>query len=76
MTASRAIVDEHCPRCGGEFHCGVNDTTPCACTGFKLDAALLSELRGRWDGCLCLRCLVHLQEQQAHQSQATSARSG
>lgn len=73
MTASRAIADERCPRCGGEFHCGVNDKTPCACTGLKLDAALLSELRGRWDGCLCLRCLAELQ---AQQTQAASARSG
>ena len=73
MTASPAIASERCPRCGGEFHCGVNDETPCACTGLKLDAALLSDLSRRWDGCLCLRCLVELQ---AHQAPATSARSG
>lgn len=74
MTASRTIAfDARCPRCGGNFHCGANDTTPCACTGLKLDAALLSELRGRWDGCLCLRCLAELQ---AQHTQATSARRG
>ena len=76
MTASGAIEPARCPRCGGDFHCGVNDTTPCACTGLKLDAALLRELRGRWDGCLCLRCLAQLQAGDALDAPPPSARSG
>ena len=46
-----------CPRCGGAFHCGVNDAEPCACCTLKLDAALLTDLRSRYQGCLCLACL-------------------
>jgi hypothetical protein len=53
--------DERCPRCGGGFHCGVNDVLPCACTTLKLDAQLRAALRGRYEGCLCLRCLAALQ---------------
>jgi len=49
-----------CPRCGGAFHCGVNDTAPCACTTIKLDAATLAELRERYSSCLCLRCLAEV----------------
>lgn len=50
-------ADSRCPRCGGGFHCGVNDAAPCACTELLLDDALLADLRQRYDGCLCLRCL-------------------
>jgi len=46
-----------CPRCGGGFHCGVNDTEPCACTGLTLDDATLADLRKQFTACLCLACL-------------------
>ena len=49
--------DDRCPRCGGGFHCGVNDAAPCACTTVTLDAAMQAALRSRYQGCLCLRCL-------------------
>jgi hypothetical protein len=50
--------DARCPRCGGEFHCGVDDTGPCACTGIVLTPAMLASLRARYAGCLCLDCLA------------------
>jgi len=50
-------ANDTCPRCGGGFHCGANDAEPCACTGLKLDAALLADLRRQFKGCLCLGCL-------------------
>jgi hypothetical protein len=50
-------LDDRCARCGRAFHCGMADATPCACTGVTLDAATLAELRQRYNGCLCLRCL-------------------
>jgi hypothetical protein len=49
-----------CPRCGEAFRCGVADVAPCACTTLALDAALRAELRARYVGCLCLRCLHEL----------------
>ena len=56
-----AARDGRCPRCGGGFHCGVNDDSPCPCTTVTLDAATQAALRARYDGCLCLRCLRSLQ---------------
>jgi hypothetical protein len=52
--------DNTCPRCGGGFHCGAHDASPCACTGLTLSAALQQELRARYQGCLCLACLRSL----------------
>jgi hypothetical protein len=57
-----ANFDDHCPRCGGAFHCGVNDAEPCPCTELQLPEPTLSRLRERFDGCLCLRCLRTLAE--------------
>jgi hypothetical protein len=50
-----------CPRCGAAFHCGVADAAPCACTTVRLDATMLAALRVQYERCLCLRCLVELQ---------------
>ncbi len=50
-----------CPRCGAAFHCGVADAAPCACTTVRLDTATLAALRGQYERCLCLRCLLELQ---------------
>jgi hypothetical protein len=68
-----AAVDDRCPRCGGDFHCGMNDAAPCACTGLTLDAALLQQLRERYSGCLCLRCLRELATSAAITPAPTSA---
>ena len=53
-------LDDRCPRCGGAFHCGVSDAGPCACTTVTLSAELQAQLRERWSGCLCVRCLAAL----------------
>ena len=50
-----------CPRCGGGFHCGVNDVEPCACTTLTLKPELQAQLRERYPNCcLCLACLSEL----------------
>ena len=41
-------TDSRCPRCGGEFHCGVNDARPCACSSLQLSAAQLADLNARF----------------------------
>jgi len=61
MSAGGGALDSRCARCGGAFHCGVDDPQPCACTGLNLDVALLARLRERHDGCLCMACLAQLQ---------------
>ena len=57
-----AAQADRCPRCGGGFHCGVNDAAPCPCTNLTLAAATQAALRERYDGCLCLRCLQVLRD--------------
>ncbi len=51
---------DRCPRCGDTFHCGIDDTAPCACTMVTLSPALLADLRQRYTGCLCVRCLTEI----------------
>ncbi len=51
------MAGDRCPRCGGGFHCGVADATPCPCSGVQLSPALLASLRSRYTRCLCLACL-------------------
>ncbi|WP_022979573.1 cysteine-rich CWC family protein [Ideonella sp. B508-1] len=53
-------ADDRCPRCGGAFHCGVQDSTPCPCSTLTLSAELQAALRTRYSGCLCLACLKAL----------------
>jgi len=53
-------LGDTCPRCGAPFHCGAHDAAPCACMTVQLDDALLMQLRVRFSGCLCLRCLSAL----------------
>ncbi len=53
-------LSDRCPRCGGGFHCGINDDVPCACNGLTLCADLQAALRQRYSGCLCLACLAAL----------------
>lgn len=62
MAAMTAMSDDTCPRCGGNFHCGVADAEPCACTTLSLDADTLARLRRTYSGCLCLRCLQALSQ--------------
>ena len=62
-----AAATDRCPRCGGGFHCGVNDAGPCACTTIKLEKETLARLRERYGGCLCLRCLAEMARAEATQ---------
>jgi hypothetical protein len=53
--------NSRCPRCGGEFHCGVRDDKPCACGEFTLTTDTLAALRHKYGTCLCFDCLARLQ---------------
>jgi len=60
MATNDPPAADRCPRCAAAFHCGADDDRPCPCTTIKLDAAALADLRQRYSGCLCLRCLAAL----------------
>lgn len=57
--------NETCARCGGAFHCGAQDTTPCACGQISLTTETIRRLRERYTGCLCLTCLGEMAATQA-----------
>ncbi|UXH77786.1 cysteine-rich CWC family protein [Roseateles amylovorans] len=61
MTAATALPpNTACPRCGGDFRCGVSDGH-CACFGLTLTPALQQALAARYpEQCLCLDCLAAL----------------
>jgi hypothetical protein len=48
---------DRCPRCGGAFHCGVDDTT-CACFGLQLRQETVDALREHYGRCVCVGCLA------------------
>jgi hypothetical protein len=50
-----------CPRCGGAFHCGVQEPMPCACGQFTLSPATMQMLREQYTRCVCMACLAQLQ---------------
>ena len=51
---------DRCPRCGCGFVCGIDGEEPCPCTTVPLDEVVLAQLRARYAGCLCMRCLASL----------------
>jgi hypothetical protein len=61
-----------CPRCGGGFHCGAQDTAPCPCSSLVLSPTLQAALRQRYSGCLCLDCLQALAAQETHATTGSS----
>lgn len=58
MPASTPL-NERCPRCGGDFHCGAREER-CECFELMLAEALRRELAQRYERCLCLPCLREL----------------
>ena len=61
MDETTPAVNNRCPRCGGGFHCGVDDAAPCACAALRLDATSLQVLGERYAGCLCQACLSQIE---------------
>ncbi len=46
-----------CPRCSGEFECGV-DTGACWCADVGVHPTSRAALREFYEGCLCRECLM------------------
>jgi ribosomal protein L34E len=62
-----SAVNARCPRCGGEFHCGAGEAR-CDCFEIQLDEAQRARLAREFCGCLCLRCLRELRDEQRDSS--------
>lgn len=50
-----------CEACGGEFVCGAS-MRGCWCTEIKLTDEMRADLKSKYKGCLCRKCLEELQE--------------
>lgn len=59
-------VLKHCPRCGAEFTCLVEDKWHCQCAQVKLSADTCAYLAAHYTDCLCLKCLRELNNQQTN----------
>ena len=53
---SRWRAPEKCPACGEKFTCGAM-LSGCWCHEIKLSEATQAELKKRYEGCLCRKCL-------------------
>ncbi|MET0519974.1 MAG: cysteine-rich CWC family protein [Burkholderiaceae bacterium] len=67
-TPATKATNADCPRCGQPFRCGAADAH-CPCFELQLGPALREQIRrAHGDGaCLCVSCLLALQQQQAQQ---------
>ncbi|HYO92336.1 MAG TPA: cysteine-rich CWC family protein, partial [Pyrinomonadaceae bacterium] len=52
----RSCSDAACESCGATFSCGASATS-CWCAEVKLSEAVRTELRARYERCLCRACL-------------------
>lgn len=53
---------KNCPRCNKSFVCKAGNITQCQCYGFDLKPDLKVLLEQRYNECLCVDCLRHLQQ--------------
>ncbi len=53
---------KHCPRCGGEFVCKVNDVANCQCSEVSLSHETLEYLNKISSGCHCKHCLSEINQ--------------
>ncbi len=54
--STRWRAAENCPACGEKFVCGVT-LKGCWCSTIKLSETKREELKARYKGCLCRKCL-------------------
>jgi len=52
--------EKYCPRCHGAFECKAGDVAHCQCYGIKFTDEEKKFIEGRYDDCLCRKCLVEL----------------
>ena len=52
-----------CPRCKKNFECKPVNITQCQCFGITLTTELKASIEQRYNDCLCIDCLLHLQQE-------------
>jgi hypothetical protein len=52
-----------CERCQSPFECKANSFTKCQCTTVQLTLNETQYISEQYDGCLCTKCLLELQQE-------------
>ena len=52
-----------CERCQSPFECKANSFTKCQCTTVQLTLNETQYISEQYDGCLCAKCLLELQQE-------------
>ncbi len=52
-----------CERCGTAIECKANAYTKCQCSVVQLTINEVQHIGELYDGCLCVKCLLELQEE-------------
>lgn len=52
-----------CPRCQQPFECKVGDVLNCQCFGISFNETEKAHIEGRYQDCLCRKCLLELKQQ-------------
>ena len=60
-SAKHEIV--RCDRCQAAFECKANAYTKCQCSNVQLTINEVQYISELYEGCLCARCLVELQQE-------------
>jgi len=53
----------YCERCGTGIQCKANSFTKCQCAAVQLNLNEVQYIAENYEGCMCARCLLELQEE-------------
>ncbi|HAO47302.1 MAG TPA: cysteine-rich CWC family protein [Ferruginibacter sp.] len=56
---------KNCPRCHAAFECKAGSITQCQCSSIRLVDEERIYVESRYEDCLCINCLVFLQQEYA-----------
>ncbi len=58
----RKHEEKHCSRCNSLFECRAGNISACQCSQVVISEALADHIAMVYQDCLCLNCLLELQE--------------
>ncbi|WP_020533168.1 cysteine-rich CWC family protein [Flexithrix dorotheae] len=66
---------KNCPRCDKPFECKVGSISICQCISARLNEAQRDYIRGKYNDCLCINCLLELKAEYQNQLQEDKLKS-
>lgn len=59
--------EKYCPRCKTKFECKTGSIMLCQCSTVKLNYEELNYINGKYDDCLCAKCMTELRAEYQNQ---------